>query len=283
MRKVILLGAMLACACLSGCKSEDDAKPIAQADLPAAAAHAVCESFGSCCSKASFTFDSTNCVAARTAEYQQIWGTDSSANSTYDAQAAGDCLAAFKAVAQCGQAEGSGNDSCEKILVGKLAAGQPCVSSAECAKPANGDASCSDANGTKTCQVYQSTPVTRGTEGQACSTDCADANSCSIFSSPGSAPGTTPMALVACYRSEGLFCDAGTCGKLKALGQTCAGFNSCVAGAFCDNSTSRCTAPHPNGAVCQSNNECQSDNCNTGVCGGASGVTQAECASGGVK
>ena len=275
-------GLAVVCAIAGGCNKattdEGAAGPVAQDQLPGSLAKVVCDSFGSCCSAAHFVFDSTNCNGNIASNVRDTFGLSASGAVQYDAQAAGDCLAQLKAHIHCGNV-GSATDipACLRVTVGTLAPGQPCQSDRECKTPGictgfdmtTGQRVCETANGGGAAAV-------RGTSGAACNLSCTDATDCTAFVPPGADP--NQLALVACYRVDGLACSGGTCQPLGALGADCSGFSSCKDGLFCDG---HCTAPHPNGAFCTDDIQCQSQSCSpdTQTCLSTS-VTAQECANG---
>ena len=281
-------GLAVVCAIAPGCKSKTDqtADPIAQDQLPAAVAKAVCDSFGSCCSTAQFVFDSTNCGGNVAASVRDSFGLSSSGAVQYDAQAAGDCLEQIKANLHCGNVTAN-IPACSQVTVGTLAAGELCMSDDECKSP--GVCTGVDATGHRVCEAFTSgavATVVRGGAGAACSASCNDEADCQGFASPGGIIGGDPSqpapAVVACYRVDGLAClGAGTCQPLGALGADCSASSSCKDGLFCDGNVGRCTAPHPNGASCTGDAQCQSQSClaDTHVCATTS-VTAQACANG---
>jgi len=282
-------GVALVCAVFGGCKSaDDDAAPVSQNELPGAVANLVCDSLGACCSSAKLVFDSTNCHAAESALIRNKLRETLTPAVKYDAQAAGDCVAALKKDSVCGSTDNADAiPACERMFIGTLAEGQPCTNSAECA----GQGSCTEDPTTfeRVCRVLSAGNAAwiRGKLGDSCQGSCEDAASCSSTPVPGdvfvdpNAPAATP---VACYYSDSLYCD-GTCKKVKAIGEACATSNACEDGLFCDFDPGICAAPHPNGATCIGGFECQSHHCDvdsdtgSGTCV-ASSVTAEECANG---
>jgi hypothetical protein len=278
-RAMSWFGVVALCAVFGGCKSHDDAAPISQDELPGAVASLECDSLGSCCSVASFAFDSTNCHAAETAQLKAELTDMLTPAVRYDAQAAGDCLAELKGRTTCGSTSPADDiAACDRIFTGTLAAGQACTMSAECASPAYCNRDGTTEQGV--CTALAVSAAVRGKLGDNCSMTCDDATSCdTVVSADQSA------AQVACYRSDSLYCDL-TCQKLKAIGETCEASDICQKGLFCDFDSRICTAPHPNGAVCSGGYQCQSHKCSVDPVTGADGtcsstsVTAEQCASG---
>jgi hypothetical protein len=272
-------GVMALCAVFGGCKSHDDAAPISQDDLPGAVASIECDSLGSCCSLASFVFDSTNCHATETAQLKAELTDMLTPAVHYDAQAAGDCLAELKGRTLCGSTRSADDiPACDRIFTGTLATGQACTMSAECTPPGFCNRDVTTEQGV--CAPAGVAPV-RGKLGDNCSTTCDDPTSCRVDV----AGDPSAAAPVACYRSDSLYCDI-TCQKFKALGEVCNASDGCQAGLFCDFDSAICTAPHPNGAVCSGDYQCQSHKCSADPSTGADGtcsitsVTAQQCANG---
>jgi len=284
------LGIAVACGLFGGCKSDPtDAEPLSQNDLPGAVANLVCDSLGGCCSSAKLVFDSTNCHAAESAQLRAKLNDMLTSAVKYDAQAAGDCVAELKKHVDCGSTESADDiPACGRIFVGTVAAGDPCTDSAECA---SNNAYCSTDSVTLegTCVIsVEHSPVARGKAGDACEENCENADSCGGYVAPVPVTGEPVVSSglpVACFRTDSLYCN-GTCQALRAIGETCADSSDCKDGLFCDLDSSICTAPHPDGAACNSGYECQSNHCDLdtgsgseGTCAGAS-VTAQQCANG---
>jgi hypothetical protein len=280
-------GVVAVCAVFGGCKSgDDDAAPISQDELPAAMASLVCDSLGECCSSAKLVFDSTNCRASITAQVKASLKETLTAGVKYDAEVAGACIAELKKGAKCGRTE-STNDvaACDGLVTGTRTAGQACMSSAECAAPAYCSIDSITLEGT--CVVYsdEGTAAPHGKAGDTCYASCEDESSCGASSSPGGVIGEPVEPAVVCYRDDSLYCN-GTCQPLNAIGEPCDASFACKDGLFCGFDSGLCTAPHPNGATCTVDFECQSDHCDIeaststyGTCAGPS-VTAQQCANG---
>jgi len=292
------LGVAAVCASFGGCSKSDDAAPLSRQEFPAAAANAICDSMAKCCSDSKFTFDDKNCRAATTAAVlAQVLGGDDPQGGTvdqtrvaYDDQAAGECVAQISSKAECGSVRPQSAPACDKILVGKVKAGGQCGASVECEGFVDGKATCDRAFGTGlepallgTCISFDVPTVmrTHGKLGEDCFLSCYDAQDCDYSLPPGNVVGpTSPETDTACFRNEGLFCGAsGKCEALAKLGETCGALSGCVDGLFCNG---RCTAPHPDGATCQADYECQSNDClPSGICGKSTPkLTAQECANG---
>jgi hypothetical protein len=277
--------AALCASFVGGCKAsgDDDNQPISQDQLPGVLAGLFCDSFGACCAADSLPFDRTNCVAYVTASQKQSLDESTALGARYDAQAAGNCAAAVKDNIRCAATDSAVvNAACNAILVGTRAIGQECNSNRDCAPPGFCDLDVQ--TGASICATPAAAPTfAHGQSGQLCDLSCDEAADCGRFIVGGAPIGGDPnqpiRTPVACYRSEGLYCN-GNCTKIGAIGETCQSFDGCQDGLFCDQNARICAAPHPNGAPCQGDGECQSNNCSaTHVCDDPS-VTGEQCASG---
>lgn len=285
--------AWAALAVVSCGKSEGGTEPIPRADLPSRVASLLCESMASCCQGSGFPLSTPACKAARTAELQAEFN-DHQQHMRYDAQAAGDCLAAAASTIVCGQF-GEDSPACERVFVADVALGQPCSSSRECASVAGQSVFCAsdDEVSPAVCMGGASvnTAAPHGKVGEACFGTCFEGDSCDIQTAIAPAPvpgGPLPQpAVVACYRVDGLYCDIGHCAPLLTLGEVCAASDACRDGIFCNFDTHLCTAPQPDGSPCDSDAGCQSQRCDlvagdqatetTEFCVAATHVTAAQC------
>jgi len=296
-RVLAWLGMAAVCASFGGCSKSDDAAPVGRQELPAAAAKAICDSLARCCGDAKFTFDEKNCRAVTTAVASaQLLGDTEQADTVdqtrvaYDDQAAGECVVQLASKSQCGYVRPQDVPACNKVLVGKVKAGGACGVSAECEGFVDGKATCDRPLNNENqqlvmgvCVSFDTPTVTRdhGKLGEDCLLSCYSDQDCDYSLPPGNVAGpTSPETDTACFRSEGLFCGAtGRCEALAKLGESCNSLSGCVQGLFCNG---RCTAPHPDGATCQEDYECESDDClASGICGKSTPkVTTQQCANG---
>jgi hypothetical protein len=286
----VVLGATLGLsACSSGTQGGSTAGPVPQAEFPAQAAATMCDGLGRCCRSQGFAFDDTACRSA--------WQTTVASNTptstavAYDANAAGECLAALRSVlAACGDADTVDSDACSRMYVGSKPAGAACTESEECAAPADGYAYCSESvvamgvdggvSGGASSVCVVELPTVHGALGQSCSLTCAsDASgeSCSSsFSASTDGGASMGAANVACYTNDGLYCSSAyTCQKLSEVGGSCDGYAGCVSTAYCDSTTNLCAVRGEPGATCSGWLSCV----DTAFCG-ATGVCEAKKADG---
>ncbi|MEO6419765.1 MAG: hypothetical protein ABIP39_10180 [Polyangiaceae bacterium] len=229
---------------VSACSSTSTAAPIAEADLAVQAAHALCDSIQPCCAQVGYTYDGETCIAAEKAEVQQELTKESGRGGTYDANAAGACVAQLRAqAAACADPPaGSRMKDCGPIYVGTKKVGDACAHTAECAANPEGSVSCS-------ITTVIGGPGTGTTDTGICvlyKTVAAKGDPCG-----GSSSGKTPSIQADCEsNSSPFYCDYSgthTCVDRIAIGQTCHG-SDCVIGAFCNNG--KCAAQLAEGATC---------------------------------
>ncbi|MHB1847088.1 MAG: hypothetical protein ACYCWW_19875, partial [Deltaproteobacteria bacterium] len=155
-------------------------------------------------------------------------------------------------------------------------AGGPCVAGQGCA---NGQLFCAQDGGSGVPGVCAPLPV----EGQPCgtppwlTTDCANpADWCNATVSsvtgqatgscdplPGPAAPCTPQGQCA----PGDFCNQGAvCEPLPPPGQPCTPQGRCAPGAYCVFMTGLCASTLPGGGTCSQGTDCQSGQCNGGLC-----------------
>ncbi len=163
-------------------------------------------------------------------------------------QAAEDCLAEYQARAAaadfCDNVSAPEPEACRDAFPqnqsqpGDNLTGEACQSVSDCAPSANGDVACTSV-GTSTSQVC--VVRTHASAGSACS---------------GSVEGSitwmdgTPAGAEApfCYRSDGVFCDQGSCATIAAIDGACTTDRGCVDAAYCGGSV--CKATLPAGSSC---------------------------------
>src|SRR6185436_8334498 len=93
---------------LVGCsKSEGgSATPVQESELPSKVADLLCSSMAGCCQREGFAFDSDACREGYVTQLKDSLNEHDPQKVTYDAQVAGDCLAAAQGSIQCGEVEG---------------------------------------------------------------------------------------------------------------------------------------------------------------------------------
>ena len=281
-------GALLAAALASACSGSTDPGPASSGPVPkdrfaSEAAAAICDNIGPCCSREGYAHDAAACRNQYAAFIAQVLLTG---NVSYDAAAAGECLAVLRQVAQsCG--EMPDDNACLRVVAGTLGPGEACTRSSECAAPEGGRASCRDDR----CEV-----AVRAKLGEACSGTCAREGSgvsCS-FSGPSAETSGT------CYVDDGLYCaetsfkcervarlnepcdgwrgceggawcNGGVCVAQSAAGGPCASSEDCQAGLDCDWERQQCAAPQPDGSACVDGSSCASERCKDGKCAPSGG------------
>jgi len=288
------LSVVTALSCVGGCgKSQGGGEQIPQSELPSRIASLQCESLAGCCQSSGFAFDTAACKAAVTADFQEEIGEELQRRVVYDAQAAGDCLAAVGPQVMCGELEDVSAPACERIFRGTIPLGQACNSDNECVPVAGQRATCYSADGVaaEVCTDLSTTNARHGQAGEACFSTCSEGGECGAVVGPAPGPGVPVPAMepATCYRDDGLYCSAlDGCSPLLDVGETCMDYDSCRGDAFCDFTTGVCTAPRADGEECTGDSECQSGSCpgaydvndvdGRGVCVARVDVTAEQCA-----
>lgn len=261
---ILLLGAALSSACG---KSDGNAAAIPQGEFPTKAANLLCDSLANCCHSSGFAVDVDGCKQEYVTRLSTTLSKLDPQKVQYDAQAAGDCLAAVQSVIRCGDVEGPDAPVCDEVLRGQVQLGQPCSGSDECQQQTGKPrARCTseDDVAPPVCTSESRTAWQRGTMGEACSRTCLE-DDCDGSSAPLQNPGTgeapLPQTSVACYRSDGLYCDQGTCARTLGVGLACQDDAACSGNVFCDFNTQACVAPRAEGEPCDADSHCQSNEC----------------------
>lgn len=244
------------------------AAPVARADFAPQAAKTFCDSFADCCNAQSYPVNAQTCTSQLSSYFEQAW-LELGQKTVYDAQAAGDCLAALRAHVQCGSAEDDVIEAaCERVFRGNVKLGQPCDSSNECEQPANGHARCdqADINSVQgVCTLEQAGVHAKAGEGCIGSCSGGDCDSIALPSPGGGDP--QPAVNSFCYRAEGLYCGIDqVCIPLAQAGEPCEAYEGCADGLFCASDTSTCSARRPDGSACESDSNCLNGDCNGGFC-----------------
>jgi hypothetical protein len=256
-----------ACLAFGGCGKSEGAGSTPRADFSVRAAKVFCESLGSCCGASNLSFDLASCKTEAAATFEENWA-EFTDNVDYDENAAGDCLAQLSDSIECGEVE-EDMPACERVFVGKVAPGGLCSSSVECRRSSGQRVSCSyEGDGEEgRCVASSSQPARHGAVGDGCNSTCDDDDCGGSVGAPVPEPGggNAVPDPATCYTSDGVHCDyrtaTPTCQPLAALGEACDGYDSCRAGAFCNQTTLVCTAPQANGAECYSSKDCQNESC----------------------
>jgi hypothetical protein len=218
------------------------------------------------------------------------------------------CLAAAQQIASqptfCNSVTGGMSVSapaCQNVFSkgsGAAGPGQACTTSADCAAPAMGTATCNlqtvVVDGGGSMLSGKCVQLVRGQAGQMCA-GTMTGNGSSFFGLNGSQ--TTENI---CYTADGLHCDSmthvctalgvagsscnfdedciatdfcatGKCAARVAVGATCPanggfGGGGCVAMAYCDSQTMTCKPTLGTGQTCTVSAECQSGQCTNGKC-----------------
>jgi len=282
-----------------------NASPVAQGDFANSYATAICSNVATCCTRFGYAFDQTSCASRAQADGASATAFDP-AKVSYDASAAGACLAGIGALFQQCVVTGLGDPtplSCGQIFVGKLPLGSPCQASEECAAAPGQGARClpSDATNAASPTVCTASAGTaHGQLGAPCNGTCTNESRGLTCEAPpavaggGGASGTTsPTTAGQCYTNDNLYCVSTqhVCAEIPATGMPCPD-GICRAGSYCDAGTATCT-------VAQGKNPCNADaacagtdycaippgapqgNCSPRHVDGAACVEGNECANGG--
>ena len=283
-------------ALLGACSGKTtSAAPVALADLPSAYAHAVCDSIKGCCDDANFKYDDASCVTAAQKEIQDEL---SAFAGTYDANAAGDCVAAVRENAASCTARKSSDDSCGRVFSGTKQLGEACNTHiSDCALSSAGTVSCeswfnaTSAGGTQ-CVLYRtaqtgdpcSSTSTTGNPPPSTQGDCFLSTSpffCDPASStcqPRRAQGTACDSALEC--ASGLLCVNKLCSPPPTLNQPCDDGFECADGLYCAYANKICLAQKKPGSTCSysEGTSCLNGNCANGVCSAGDVATPETCA-----
>jgi hypothetical protein len=225
-------------------------------DFPSAAAHALCDHFGDCCSQASLDFNESSCLATQIVDAQAKL--DGRGKRRYVPTAAAACIADLKQVAKlCAVPVKEGPDCGWKLLIGTIATGGACTESDECAPPAV----CTDS-------VCVATPFAK--RGGKCVATCLGGDQSQVTSCYGATATSGPV----CSSDDGLMCgDDGTCQPLPdldgagAAGDACTSASPCEQDFYCDDTSDQCAAQKPPFASCAADEECgDPQTCMNGQC-----------------
>jgi hypothetical protein len=215
-----------------------------------------------------------------------------SGQRTYDAAAAGHCLAGYRSVLSDCSFEGDQlTDACDQMLVGVIPAGQACESDSDCVPglechgavctemPGPGDP-CLDASycaedlfcaDDGTCQQPRGRGGACPEGGEACGEDLYCDSVTTTCQPPLDAGDSCAADPWAC--GDGLYCSESTttCTRYPGAGGDCAASNGeCADGFYCDGSM-KCQPQQGAGEACyDDDDQCLSGTCTDGVCEGGS-------------
>jgi hypothetical protein len=228
--------------CGNGSSPSSESGTPVSAEQFANAMAATCGELAPCCPKVGVVFNNARCQLIMGGLAKVLIAEGQGMGRVYDAQAAGDCVAAHRATgAACvtGPATSVAGQSCNNIYIGTTAPGKPCENNNDCARNVGGRVSCDGwivvGESTKyVCVVHKQGKV---------------GDPCAISSKP--APEKYD-----CRKQDGLWCNGQECDRLPMIGERCSN-EGCVQGLACVNSLC---------AACTRNEDCGSDLCTNGTC-----------------
>jgi hypothetical protein len=245
----------------SGASSSAPHDPVPQDQFVADFARALCQGVGPCCQAAGYDYAVDVC----TARINQIWAAQvvpppGTPDTSYDSQAAGECIAALRSLSQTCAVTIATTDACARVWRGSRAPGSPCSHAAQCTDMPGATTDCDSLDGGPNVCVARP----RGKSGDRCSRTCTETGliTCHFTGTPEPSP-----TAARCFTNDGLFCDdSSTCRPLVAIGGSCAGSEQCALEAYCDASV--CRQRLAAGAACPLGSE-QCDRasyCSAGSC-----------------
>lgn len=250
-----------------------------------------------CCSAAGLPATGSQCQLFVSAETSQ---------ASFDATAAQACLTA----AQAEQAAGTfcttlGGDipACSQAFQqanGTAQPGQACTEDSDCAPAPNGGATCFDQGLAADGGIAESETCVQTLPGQVGEGPCIGTQNGDVTTYSWSGTSGLPQKAYVCNEADGTSCDfvSQVCVALAPVGQPCTGDSTCVASAYCNESTSSpvcaprladgsscaaaptgclttsecdsttntCTPLVATGQPCSANPQCQSASCVNGTC-----------------
>lgn len=270
---------------LAGCGGgSEGTSPVAVDDFAKAIADAVCGNVGPCCRLEGHAFDSNACHTKAEEQLGKFVTQGKAEGITYDADAAGQCVAEYANVARsCGEPQ-SIEATCRKVFRGTKMAGESCSSGIQCMSGHCGP----DGNELK-CDPKQDLGLRRK-KGESCEGTCTkyddNVETCGGPIPPGGV--SPPNERPGCYTNDGLFCgpdftcqtipalgeactvgspcagdafcQAGTCAPKRSTGTCSDASDACASSAFCDFTSRQCLPRKGAGEPCSSGSECQSPN-----------------------
>ncbi len=285
----LVLGAL---GLASGCSSDDAGGTPASIDrdsLPRKVAEAFCENVTDCCTEAGIDQDMDTCLENAEETFDALLVANDTTELKYDGTKGDDCVAAYKRqTAKCGLLTDADrqafSSACGSLFVGTLESGETCASSEECAGKLSTCKKDSPDDATGKCAPLQKRA--HAGRGDDCATSCGEAT-CTYD------PADNDEVTDACYVSDKLWCNDGTCEALGDVGDAC-DFFGCKAGLFCAdgacapqrtagqpcdaavfdaceedtfcNGDGECEKLHGAGVACDVDAECASGTCRGDVC-----------------
>jgi hypothetical protein len=288
----IVFGSALVSA--TGCGGSTDSNKtgsVSNNEWASKIAVAYCEGMVDCCSASGFTEDVSTCKSTVSSVLTAALGELKNKKVEFNDAAAADCVDAYRnAAVSCTSRDAarSVNQVCKSAYVGTVALGGACSDSVECVPDPENDVTCD----TGICTVQQSSsPFDDIHEklGDNCTTTCQSSSDGSRTCAASSTQTTG-----ACWTNDGLVCGSnGVCVTAPTIGQSCAtgsfcadgsyceggvcieqtktgscatSSDACASSSYCDDATQNCTPKKAAGAACDSDYECQGDNCYEDQC-----------------
>lgn len=277
-------------ACGGSSSNGGAAPPVTANDFVGAWAHAVCDNIAACCAKGGIGYNANNCLVAVQGLIQAGVNQATAAGATYDATAAGDCVAKTRdAVVACNdttQSKSDTNAACNRVYSGTKKPGESCNLSSDCASSPDGTVTCdhwstgSQDGGASSGTLCQLRKTPKGGEPcgssggmpasvvGACDYGQSDAFACDYQTHacvPRSDIGATCTSSDSCVTTA--YCASQKCAARLGVGGACTGFGSeCDATSRCDTATKLCAAKLADGAVCMTGTDCAGGRCSGGKC-----------------
>ncbi len=281
-------------ALLTGCPSGGGGSvggaPIPYDQFGKVAAEKLCAAVQSCCNQNGFTDEAKACNQTSAAALQASMDEQKAKHPdyVYDAQKAGNCVAAVAAVYSTCNTKGADTGDtpdCDGFFRGTKPLGSSCSSSSECAASGPGTVRCAGLSSSSSADGGTSTTsgvciaTKKAAEGDPCLSYAADTKpdpakvygdcdygsddlycdtvdkSCKKRGAAGATcvvtVGTnTTSNAIAC--AKGFTCDYASkaCVALPGVGEACQGGYNCAEGAYCDATTKKCAAQKAGGEPC---------------------------------
>lgn len=296
-RTIVATGLLLSAALVSlaGCPSGGGGSlsgaPIPYDQFGKVASDKLCAAVQSCCDQNGFTDEAKNCSQASAVALQANMEEQKAKHPdyVYDAQKAGNCVAAIAAVYSTCNIKSVDTDlpDCEAFFRGTKPTGASCTTSTECASTGTGGVRCAGAvtSGAADGGVSKTSGICVATK-QAAEGDPCLGYSADTKADPGTVYGDCDSGSTEFYCatsekkckrrggagtvcvvtngtstvSDGTACAKGfncdytskACVALPGAGEACQGGYSCGEGAYCDQATKKCAAKKAGGEPCSS-------------------------------